>query len=73
VFPQPESTIDANQFTKPEFTAQSNRLLRPEVTHAQAEVSHMNARFGKEFLLSLLTHLSNTDDRASQMRSTKLV
>ena len=66
VFPQPESTIDANQFTKPEYTAHSKRLLQPEVNHDQEEVSHMNARFGEEFLLSLIAHLSKTDDYANR-------
>jgi hypothetical protein len=61
VFPQPESTIDANQFTKPEYTAHSNRLLKPEVNHPQADVSHMNARFGEKFLLSLLAHLEHSE------------
>ena len=73
LFAQPESTIDVNQFTKPEFTAHSNRLLKSQVKHPQAEVSHMNAKFGEVFLLSLLAHLSNTDDRANRTPDTTSV
>jgi hypothetical protein len=70
LFAQPDSTIDANQFTKPDFTTHSNRLLKPEVKHRQAEVSHMNARFGEVFLLSLLAHLSNGDERGNRTPDT---
>ena len=70
LFPQPESTIDANQFTKAEFTAHSVRLLKPQVKHPATEVSHMNARYGEVFLLSLLAHLSSADDHANRTTDT---
>jgi len=60
IFLQPETTIDANQFTKSEFTANSLRLLNPKAAHEQADVSHMNAKFGENVLLSLLDHLAQT-------------
>ena len=57
---QPESTLDANQFTKAEYTANSRRLLRPDVSHGQTDVSHMNVRFGEDSLHGLLAYLADT-------------
>jgi len=57
MFVQPDTTIDANQFTKPEYTSRSTRLLGQGRAHEQADVTHMNPKFGEEVLLHLLAHL----------------
>ena len=62
VFLQPESTIDANQYTRAEYTARSTRLLKPDVNHGEADVSHMNARFGEVVLHGLLDYLAQPTD-----------
>ena len=59
-FLQPDSTLDENQFTRPEYSTHAARLREDEKQHDDADVNHMNAKFGEVFLQSLYKYLAKT-------------
>ena len=65
---QPESTIDANQFTKAKYTSHSTRLLGRARAHEPSDVKHMNAEFGEVVLMSLLAYLTQTTKFAERVQ-----